>query len=711
MIERWVLALARFLDRANELPEETRALNTGLRLFGITRFREGQLDAVLGALRGESMLVIRPTGGGKSLCYQLPAVLKGQPSTFVLAPLKALMVDQVMGLHDRQLPATFINGDVSGTEKEARYEMLEQGAWALFYVAPERFGHRVNPHEIARLASHKPSFLVVDEAHMIDRWGDDFRVAYSQIADIRRKLGDPPVLAYTATAGVRTQRRILESLGVPDARVLISDVDRPNIVLARVEETSDTKRAQIVANLLRQCGGRAIIFVPTKAIGREVQEALAAAGLDLPFFHGDLPTLERDSIFGRFTGSLDPPTQAVISTSAFSLGVDIPNIRVVVNWQHPFAVEDYLQEFGRAGRDGKPALALLFTRGGQETTLLNWMAERTSEDVVEQGLRTADQAKQTLQGKLARIDEVQAIARNRDVCFRAALNESLIAPRTEHRRPLARRTLDYVFSTRVRVEPAGICCDHCNPDIEQRIRAGTYVVGEKASLWGRVAASPPKPKTPPAPPRPKASPAPAPPKKTRRSRGLPFRLPVNSMAAVAVLAVAALLVPWGSVWKPVDGWIDRLELESWHVPDGLDCGGAEVKPPGANVGVDCYTPFEDSRSISVSYFSFDDRSAAKRHFRNRVRQVRRNGGLARGRQGGCRRSRHVVPYEARDGGRAFGRVLCLHTTAGPRFEWTDMSLGIYAVAVGDSYSGLYRWWRDSAGPKETDDDEPEKKRA
>ncbi len=236
-IERWALALARFLDRGRELPDEARTLDAGLRLFGVTRFREGQLDAVLGALRGSSQLVIRPTGAGKSLCFQLPAILKGQPATFVLSPLKTLMVDQTGGLHRRKLPATFINSDIGRDEKQARYELLEQGAWSILYMAPERFGEKVKPQEIARLANHRPSFLVVDEAH-------------------------------------RT----------------------------------------------------------------------------------------------------DPPLGAIITTSAFSMGVDIPDVRLVVHWQHPASVEDYLQEFGRAGRDGKPALALLCSMGEADTGLLSYMA-------------------------------------------------------------------------------------------------------------------------------------------------------------------------------------------------------------------------------------------------------------------------------------------------------------------------------------------------
>lgn len=134
-IQRWALALAYFLDRGRELPEETRALDAGLRLFEVSRFLDGQMDAVLGALRGESQLLIRPTGSGKSLCFQLPAILKGQPTTFVLSPLKTLMVDQIDGLHSRKLPATFVNSDIGPREKQARYELLVDHPFSSLVVA------------------------------------------------------------------------------------------------------------------------------------------------------------------------------------------------------------------------------------------------------------------------------------------------------------------------------------------------------------------------------------------------------------------------------------------------------------------------------------------------------------------------------------------------------------------------------------------------
>ena len=217
-----------------------------------------------------------------------------------------------------------------------------------------------------------------------------------------------------------------------------------------------------------------MIFVPTTKVGETARAELAAAGWDLPLYHSKLPVAERENILGRFTGRLDPGLSAVICTSAFSMGLDIPDVRLVVNWQHPAAVEDYLQEFGRAGRDGEPALALLFTDGGGGRGLLRWMAERTKESVVREGRRTPEQAEDSLLGKYERIDEIARLAGDRSRCFRANLIESLAGPRQEPSRSLSLRILDRVFGARMRLRPAEGCCDFCDPDLQRAIINGFY---------------------------------------------------------------------------------------------------------------------------------------------------------------------------------------------------------------------------------------------
>ncbi len=202
-------------------------------------------------------------------------------------------------------------------------------------------------------------------------------------------------------------------------------------------------------------------------------------GLPLPLFHSELDRLERDSLQSRFSGRIDPPLNALITTSAFSMGVDIADVRLVIHWQHPASAEEYLQEFGRAGRDGQPALALVFTRGNEDVGLLKWMAERTAEETVDRGRRTNEQAQAILDGRTRRIDEMNALVKRTDLCFRAELLEVLQGPRRHRRRSPARWLLDIVFSSRSHVERAGACCDHCQPELVKRIRAGTYTPGER----------------------------------------------------------------------------------------------------------------------------------------------------------------------------------------------------------------------------------------
>lgn len=286
MIERWGLRLAKWLDRQHQLDRVDESLGATLRLLGATRFRTPQLEVVLAALRGESLLLVSATGSGKSLCFQVP-ILLSRGCGLVISPLKALMNQQVAALQAKKVPGTFINGDLGPREKEIRYQWLRDGAIKFLYCTPERFDPgMVRPTEVEEIARARPSYLVIDEAHCIDRWGKDFRPNYSRLGAVRTALGSPPVLAFTATAGVESQRRILESLGVPDARVVVTGVNRPNIKLARLENVDDELRYFTIVELLKAMPpGRAMLFVPTVKTGKELQERLRLVGIDLPFFH------------------------------------------------------------------------------------------------------------------------------------------------------------------------------------------------------------------------------------------------------------------------------------------------------------------------------------------------------------------------------------------------------------------------------------------
>ncbi len=443
VIERWGLRLAKWLDRQGELAGLDDSLGATLRLLGVTRFRTHQLEVVLAALRGESLLLVSTTGSGKSLCFQVP-ILLGRGCGFVISPLKALMSQQVSDLQRRKVPGTFINGDLAPREKEIRYALLRNRALKFLFCTPERFDSAmVRPAEVEEITRTKPSYLVIDEAHCIDRWGRDFRPNYGRLGAVRSALGDPPILAFTATAGVESQKRILQSLGIPNARVVVTGVNRPNIALVRLDGVDDEKRYTVIRDLLRiMPAGRAMLFVPTVRTGEKVQLGLRALGLDVPFFHSKLGTAnERDMLLGRFLGRLEPATNVVICTNAFGMGLDLPNVRLVIHWQHPASVEDYLQEFGRAGRDGAPSVAVLFT-GAKDTGLLTFMARLTVEDsdLDPEGKATA------LRAKNDGIFAMQERATARATCFRASIVQYFGEQQSQRRKSLAVRIVEWLFS-------------------------------------------------------------------------------------------------------------------------------------------------------------------------------------------------------------------------------------------------------------------------
>ena len=468
LLERAAVRLARWLDARGEVPAVTRYLGWAMRRLGVRSLREGQLEVILAALRGESVLMVSPTGSGKTLCFQAPTLLT-PGMAYVISPLKALMSAQVADLTRRRIAADFINSDLPPAEKRLRYQALRNQEVKFLFVTPERFDETlVGPHEVTQALAGRPVFLVVDEAHCIDRWGRDFRPAYSRLGAVRQRLGAPPVLAFTATAGAKAQRRILDSLGVPQARVVVTGVDRPNISFMRLPLLEDEARLRLTADLLRKMpGGRAMIFVPTLKVGQAVQAGLQGLGLELPFYHARMGSVqERQRLLARFLGqeqSAAPPLPAVICTNAFGLGLDVPDVRLVIHWQQPASVEDYVQEAGRAGRDGKPALAVLFTRP-RETGLLRFMAEKT----VEQAGLNEQAASQALQIKLEAIEDLHALVTQRQHCFRRGLlayfrlGESG-KPLSTAPRSAAWRLLEWAFVEPLHQTPAPLCCDACSP--------------------------------------------------------------------------------------------------------------------------------------------------------------------------------------------------------------------------------------------------------
>jgi len=259
----------------------------------------------------------------------------------------------------------------------------------------------------------------------------------------------------------------MRSLGALDAQVIVQGVDRPNIGFVRLP-VPEPQRAQIIADLLRaDLPGKVMIFVPSIRKGEELQANLKALGHELPFYHGQIqPPHKREALQKRFTGDLKPNISQIICTNAFGMGLDVPNVRMVIHYQQPASVEDYLQEFGRAGRDGKPSLAVLLT-GNRDTGLLKFMAEKG----VEAAKLSPEDASKRLKIKIEGIETMQAMALARSQCMRRSLLMYFEGSKARKRPSLALRIVTWLYASRIKIERIQYCCDHCNKVSATNVRA------------------------------------------------------------------------------------------------------------------------------------------------------------------------------------------------------------------------------------------------
>ncbi|HSP81139.1 MAG TPA: ATP-dependent DNA helicase RecQ, partial [Myxococcaceae bacterium] len=334
-----------------DLPYFEQAQEGLVRHFGLAQFRPGQAPVINSVLSGRNTVVVMPTGAGKSLCYQLPAMLL-PGVTLVISPLIALMKDQVEQLTGRGIPATFINSSLSELERADRMRRLRAGEFKLVYVAPERFR---SPSFLEALSQVGVDLFAVDEAHCISQWGHDFRPDYAQLGQVRKRLRPPRTVALTATATPEVREDIVRSLLMKDPQVFAEGFDRPNLFLEVLDVGGDEDKRQACAGLA-SLGGSGIIYCSTRKAAENMHGSLCERGVKAILYHAGMDDEARHRAQDEFMSAREA---VAVATNAFGMGIDKPDIRFVAHANIPKAVEAYYQEIGRAGRDGGPAFAAL----------------------------------------------------------------------------------------------------------------------------------------------------------------------------------------------------------------------------------------------------------------------------------------------------------------------------------------------------------------
>jgi len=322
--------------------------------FRLSEFRSGQKGVIQHLMDGKSVIVTMPTGSGKSLCYQLPALLH-DGVTLVISPLIALMKDQVDALDKLGIPSTFINSTLSQNETLQRFSLVENNSVKLLYIAPERFYSNAF---VNLLKGVKVSLFIVDEAHCISQWGHDFRPSYMRLKNVITLVGNPPVGAFTATATTEVRKDIHVQLGLKSAEEIVTGFDRKNLKYISLSLKNDDEKKSELLSMISRLKGCGIIYTGTQKLTKTLTDFLLNEGYSIAGYHGGMEKDDREFVQNNWiTGKTD----IIVATNAFGMGIDKPDVRFVFHYTMPGTMEAFMQESGRAGRDGEISYCVAFT--------------------------------------------------------------------------------------------------------------------------------------------------------------------------------------------------------------------------------------------------------------------------------------------------------------------------------------------------------------
>lgn len=366
--------------------------------WGFSEFRHGQEEVITAVLAGKDVLAVMPTGAGKSLCYQLPA-LAVSGLTVIVSPLIALMKDQVGALKARGIPAEFVNSTLELNEISAIMDAVKTGAVRILYIAPERF----QSEDFVDIFETLPvALFAIDEAHCVSQWGHDFRPDYMKLKEhITSMRPRPIVVACTATATPEVKNDIVTQLGLKTPEVFVRGFDRPNLRWAVMQGMKNFERDAQILHEIRQIEGSGIVYAGTRDRAQEIARMLSEQGISALPYHAGMEAESRRKIQDAF---MSDKTRVIVATVAFGMGIDKPDVRFVIHGAMPGSLEAYSQEAGRAGRDGKPARCLLL-HSWADKNLQEFFIKKSFKEMIEKG-KGKEEAEHYMALRTARLERM-----------------------------------------------------------------------------------------------------------------------------------------------------------------------------------------------------------------------------------------------------------------------------------------------------------------